>query len=154
MTICRSHLMSGLVLATSIGLGLAMSMPAQSQGMGPGMMGGGMMGGHGARNEAPSEGAASNLGWSKLNSYVQSNGLACTSCHGFSGRGTGPAFIDIAHRFAGQANAESELAGAISIGVSGQWPGYPPMPGGLANPKQARSLAALILDLSRQEDRR
>ena len=55
--------------------------------------------------------------------------------------------MDIAHRFAGQADAAVELAGAISHGVAGQWPGYPPMPGGLATSKQAQSLAGLILRL-------
>jgi len=146
----RSRFIVGLTaLAIGTGLGILLSVPAQSQGMGPGMMGGGMMGGYGPRNEAPGEGAASNPGWSKLTTYVQSNGLACMSCHTYSGKGTGPAFIDIAHRFAGRADAETELAGAISNGVSGQWSGYPPMPGGLARPKQARSLAALVLDLAR-----
>ena len=111
--------------------------------------GGGTMGGYGARNEVSGEGGAANPDWSKLNSYVQSNGLACMSCHTYSGRGTGPAFIDIAHRFAGQGNAETELASAIRNGVSGQWPGYPPMPGGLATTRQARSLAEVILHLER-----
>ena len=39
--------------------------------------GGGTMGGYGARNEVSGEGGAANPDWSKLNSYVQSNGLAC-----------------------------------------------------------------------------
>lgn len=131
-----------------------MPMPAQSQGMGPGMMGGGMMGGgmmggYGPRDEGPSEAGASNPDWGKLTSYVQSNGLACMSCHILSGRGAGPAYMDIAHRFARQTDGASELTSAISNGVSGQWPGYPPMPGGLATPKQAKNLAALILRLAR-----
>jgi len=106
------------------------------------------MGGYGPRTEAPGQGNGS-APERELFSYVQSNGLPCMSCHTFSGRGVGPAFFDIAHRFAGQANAETELAGAISDGVAGQWAGYPPMPGELAEPKQARKLAGLILQLAR-----
>ncbi len=150
----RLRFIVALALAGGVGLGLVVSNPAQSQGMGRGMMGGGMMGGgmmggYGPRNEAPGEGGAANPGWSKLNSYVQSNGLACMSCHTYSGRGTGPAFIDVAHRFAGQPGAASELASAIHNGVAGQWSGYPPMPGGLATTRQARTLAELILHLER-----
>lgn len=131
-----------------------MSMQAHAQAMGPatmggGMMGGGMMGGYGPRNEASSEGGASNPDWGKLTSYVQSDGLACMSCHNLSAKGPGPAYMDIAHRFTGRTHGASELTSAISNGVSGQWPGYPPMPGGLATPKQAETLAALILHLAR-----
>ena len=96
----------------------------------------------------PSKG--SNPRWDELSSYVQSNSLACPSCHGYSGRGTGPAFADIARRFAGHAGSREELARAISNGVSGRWPGYPAMPGGLATPRQATELAGLILRLGRE----
>ena len=117
--------------------------------MGGGTMGGGMMGGFGPRNEAPGQSGASNPDWEELSSYVQANRLSCMSCHALSGRGTGPAFMDIAHRFAGHADAATELSGAISNGVAGQWSGYPPMPGGLATPGEAKKLAELILHLAR-----
>jgi cytochrome c551/c552 len=117
--------------------------------MGGGIMGGGgMMGGYGPRNEAPGQGNASTPG-RELFSYVQSNRLPCMSCHTFSGRGAGPAFLDIAHRYARQENAETGLARAISEGVYGRWPGYPPMQGGMARPAQANKLAELILQLAR-----
>jgi cytochrome c551/c552 len=57
--------------------------------------------------------------------------------------------MDIARRFTGQPNGAVELTGAIRNGVSGQWAGYPPMPGELATPKQAKNLAELILHLAR-----
>lgn len=116
---------------------------------GGGMMGGGMMGGNGSRNAQPSAGDASTPGWDDLSGYIRSKGLACMSCHALSARSTGPAFLDIAHRFSGHANAEDELANAIRNGVSGKWPGYPPMPGGMATPNQAMNLAQLILRLAR-----
>jgi cytochrome c551/c552 len=161
VTFRRSRFIAGLALALGVGFGLAASLPARSQGMGPGgaggygrgsmgggMMGGGMMGGYGPRSEPPGQGNASAPA-RELLSYVQSNGLPCMSCHAFSGRGAGPALFDIAHRFAGQESAESELARAISEGVYGQWPGYPPMQGGMARPAQASKLAGLILQLAR-----
>lgn len=116
-------------------------------GMMGGMMGGGMMGGYGPPGE-PGPSRGTNAQWDQLSSYVQSNGLACMSCHAYSGRSTGPAFTDIAQRFAGRSGSRTELAQAISHGVSGQWPGYPPMPGGLATPDQAKKLAGLILSLA------
>jgi cytochrome c len=140
-----------VALITSV-LMLAAPIAADSQGMrgggmmNGGMMGGGMMGGYGPPGEpGPSKG--SNPKWDELSSYVQSNGLACMSCHAYSARGAGPAFTDIARRFAGHPGSADELSRAISDGVSGQWSGYQPMPGGLATPRQAKELAGLILRL-------
>jgi cytochrome c551/c552 len=116
--------------------------------MGGGMMGGGMMSGYGSRNEASGQGNASPPG-RELYSYVESNGLPCMTCHTFSGRGAGPDFLDIAHRYAGQVDAQAGLARAISEGVYGRWSGYPPMQGGMARPAQAEKLAELILQLAR-----
>jgi cytochrome c len=146
-TIRQLHRAASLALA--LALGLAAATTAHSQGMmGSGMMGGGMMGGYGPRNAQPPESDASAPGWNDLSAYVRSERLPCMSCHALSARGTGPAYLAIAHRFSGKANGRAELAGAISNGVSGQWAGYPPMPGGFATSGQARRLAALILQLA------
>ena len=147
MTYCRSRFIALFAVVPA----LAVPIPADSQGMGGmmngGMMGGGMMGGFGQPGEpGPSKG--SHPRWDELSSYVQSNGLACMSCHTLSGRGAGPAYMDIARRFAGQPDSATALATAIRNGVSGEWPGYPPMPGRLATPKQAGNLARLILGLA------
>ncbi len=134
----------------ALALGLAAPLTADSQGMmgggmtGGGMMGGGMMGGYGA----PGQSNGRNAQWDRLSSYIASNRLSCLSCHRFSGRGAAPAFMDIAQRFGGQPNAAAELSGAIRYGIAGRWPGYPPMPGGLATPGQAERLASLILRLA------
>lgn len=141
----RSYRAALLALA----LGLAAATTAHSQGMmGGGMMGGGMMGGYGPRTAEPPAGSASAPGWGKLSTYIQDNGLPCLSCHALSSRSAGPAFLDIAHRFFAQPSGASELAVAIRNGVAGQWPGYPPMPGGMATREQATRLASLILDLA------
>ena len=158
MTLTRLGRIAGWVLA--LGLGLATPLAANSQGMGGpndygrgsmgggmmggGMMGGGMMGGYGA----PRQGYGGNAQWDKLSSYISSKRLACMSCHRFSGRGAGPAFTEIAERFGGQSKATTELSGAISYGIAGRWPGYPPMAGGMATPGQAKRLASLILQLA------
>ena len=146
------------IYISTLVFGLALPVPANSMGMGAGgmmnggmmgggIMGGGMMGGFGQRGESgPSKG--SNPAWDELSSYVQSNGLACMSCHAYSARGAGPAFADIARRFAGHPGSRAELARAISNGVSGKWSGYPPMPAGLATLAQATQLAGLILRLT------
>lgn len=145
-TIRRLH--RGALLALALGFGLAAATTVHSQGMmGGGMMGGGMMGGYGPRIAQPPESNASAPGWNDLSAYIRTNGLPCMSCHALSARSTGPAYLDIARRFSSQADGGPELAGAISNGVSGQWPGYPPMPGGMATPRQAARLASLILQL-------
>jgi cytochrome c551/c552 len=118
--------------------------------MGPGMMGGhgpGMMGGQGGGESGPA--AAGNPAWGRLNGYVASHRLPCMSCHAFTGRGMGPSFADIAHRFGDRPDGAATLAHAISQGSSGQWTGYPPMPGGQATPGEAGTLARLILELGK-----
>ena len=148
VTTRRSHRAALLAPALALGLGLAAATTAHAQGMmGGGMTGGGMMGGYGPRNAEPSENNASAPGWNDLSAYVRTNGLPCMSCHALSARSTGPAYLDIAHRFAGRPNGATELSSAIREGVAGQWPGYPPMPGGLAKSGQAKRLASLILQL-------
>lgn len=144
---------SRFIALSAVVLALAAPVHGYPQGMmggsmmSGGMMGGGMMGGYGPRGQSgPNKG--SNPQWDELSTYVQSNRLACMSCHAYSRRGTGPAFADIAHRFAGHPGSGDRLARAISNGVSGQWAGYPPMPGGLATPSQAKELARLILRLA------
>ena len=147
MRLHRSPAIAVLTLA----LGLAAPLPADSQGMmgggtmGGRMMGGGMMGEYGA----PGQSNPRNAKWDRLSVYIASNRLPCLSCHRFSGRAAAPAFMDIAQQFSGQPRAAAELSGAISYGIAGRWPGYPPMPGGLATPEQAKRLASLILHLAR-----
>ncbi|APW46258.1 c-type cytochrome [Rhodoferax antarcticus] len=70
----------------------------------------------------------------------------CTVCHTVSQKILGPAYKDVAARYAGQ-NASTELANKIIHGGGGVW-GVVPMP---ANPKISRSdaetLARWILSL-------
>lgn len=143
-----------LVFAASVSMAAAQgrSVPVPTrlmvaQGMmGGGMMGGGMMG-RGMNGQSPQGETASNPAAQDLVGYVRSNGLGCFSCHSVGTRRIGPAFDDVAKRYAGQSNAQGELARSIANGATGKWAGYPAMPGGLASQAQASNLATLILAL-------
>jgi cytochrome c len=71
----------------------------------------------------------------------------CMGCHTVDKKQVGPAFKDIAARYAGQKDAVPRMAEKIVKGGSGAW-GPVPMP---ANPKvtpdEARQLSAWILGL-------
>jgi cytochrome c len=71
----------------------------------------------------------------------------CTGCHAVDRKLVGPAFKDVAARYAGQKDAVPKLAEKIVKGGSGAW-GAVPMP---ANPKvsaeEAKQLAGWILTL-------
>lgn len=71
----------------------------------------------------------------------------CMGCHTVAEKRVGPAFKDIATRYAGQHDAATRLAEKIVKGGGGGW-GAVPMP---ANPKvtpeEARQLAAWVLSL-------
>ncbi|WP_455379818.1 c-type cytochrome [Acidihalobacter prosperus] len=110
------------------------------------MMNGGMH--HHSMMTAPASGAsANNPVDERLITYIRDNNLACLSCHAIQGRGAGPSFVRIMDRYSGKNGSGKRLLTSIVDGVSGQWPGYPPMPGGLANADQARHLVRLILSL-------
>jgi len=52
---------------------------------------------------------------------------ACTACHGISDKVVGPAFKDVASRYAGDAAAEARLVAKLKAGGGGAW-GAVPMP--------------------------
>ena len=71
--------------------------------------------------------------------------LACMTCHGVSTRIVGPAFREVARKYAGDAAAESHLTAKVRQGGGGNW-GSVPMP---AQPQvseaQAQALVQWIL---------
>lgn len=69
---------------------------------------------------APAAGAGANV-----NNLLAAN--ACTACHGVKNKIVGPAFVEIAAKHAGRADAETYLAGKIKSGGSGVY-GPVPMP--------------------------
>ena len=71
----------------------------------------------------------------------------CMACHAVDKKVIGPAYKDVAAKYAGQKDAADKLAQKISKGGSGVW-GAVPMP---ANPQvsdaEAKNLATWVLSL-------
>jgi len=71
----------------------------------------------------------------------------CMACHAVANKLVGPAYKDVAAKYAGQKDAEAKLALKIQKGGSGVW-GAIPMP---ANPQvseaEAKTLAKWVLTL-------
>jgi cytochrome c len=72
---------------------------------------------------------------------------SCLACHAVDKKLVGPAYKDIAAKYAGQKDAEAMLATKIQKGGVGAW-GQVPMP---ANPQvsadEAKTLAAWVLTI-------
>ena len=72
-------------------------------------------------------------------------GKNCMACHAMSSKLVGPAFKDIAAKYAGQKDAEDKMVQKVLKGGSGVW-GAVPMP---ANPQvseaEARTLVKWVL---------
>jgi cytochrome c len=74
-------------------------------------------------------------------------GKNCMACHAIGSKLVGPAFKDVAAKYAGQKDAEDKLVKKVMMGGSGVW-GAVPMP---ANPQvseaEAHTLVKWILAL-------
>lgn len=69
----------------------------------------------------------------------------CMACHSVANKVVGPAFKDVAAKYAGQKDAEGKLAKKIIKGGSGAW-GAVPMPANTqVNDAEARTLVKWIL---------
>lgn len=75
---------------------------------------------------------------------AQSKG--CLSCHAVESKLIGPAYKDVAKKYAGDKGAEDRLVQKVVKGGSGSW-GNVPMPGGLATETEARVLVKWVLGL-------
>lgn len=70
---------------------------------------------------------------------------ACMACHGVDKKVVGPAYQDVAKKYAGQKDAAAALTKSIKAGGSGKW-GPIPMPAQAAlSDADANTLAAWIL---------
>ena len=71
----------------------------------------------------------------------------CMSCHAADKKLVGPAYKDVAKKYAGQADAADKLAAKIIKGGSGVW-GAIPMPANAAvNEADAKKLATWVLGM-------
>ncbi len=69
----------------------------------------------------------------------------CMACHSISNKIVGPAFKDVAKKYAGQKGIEKQLAEHIRKGSSGVW-GVVPMPGNAqVNEEEAAILVKWVL---------
>jgi cytochrome c len=71
---------------------------------------------------------------------------ACLACHAPDKKLVGPAYLDVAKKYAAQKDAQAMLAKSIKAGGSGKW-GPVPMPAQSAlSDADAKILAAWVLD--------
>lgn len=70
----------------------------------------------------------------------------CFACHDVNAKKVGPAYKDVAKKFAGQPGAVDELAKRIKNGGVGTW-GQVPMPPQNVTDEEAKELAQWILSL-------
>jgi cytochrome c len=71
----------------------------------------------------------------------------CLACHGVDNKVVGPAYKDVAKKYAKQKDAEAYLVKKIREGSTGVW-GQVPMPANAnVNPQEAQTLAKWILGL-------
>ncbi len=70
---------------------------------------------------------------------------ACLACHAVDKKLVGPAYQEVAKKYAGQKDAEAMLAASIKKGGAGKW-GPVPMPAQAAlSEADAKTLAAWVL---------
>ena len=72
----------------------------------------------------------------------------CLGCHAIDTKVVGPAYRDVAKKYAGDKTAEDKLVQKVVRGGSGVW-GAVPMPGGMATEAEAKTLVKWILGMKK-----
>jgi cytochrome c len=70
----------------------------------------------------------------------------CLACHAVDKKVVGPAYKEVAAKYAGQKDAVAKLAEKIQKGGVGVW-GQVPMPANPVTPDEAKQLATWVLSL-------
>lgn len=70
---------------------------------------------------------------------------ACLACHATDKKIVGPAYQDVAKKYAGQKDAEAALVRSIKAGGSGKWGAVPMPPQAALSDQDAHALASWIL---------
>jgi len=68
----------------------------------------------------------------------------CMGCHAVDKKVVGPAYKDVAAKYAGQKDAVAKLAEKVIKGGSGAW-GQVPMPANAVTPDEAKTLVTWVL---------
>ncbi len=78
--------------------------------------------------------------------YALADKKGCFACHDIDRKKVGPAYVDIAKKYAGKENAVDELVKSITKGSMGKWGSIPMTPQPVTE-EEARKLAEWILSL-------
>ena len=71
----------------------------------------------------------------------------CMACHSVTNKVVGPAFKDVAAKYAGQKDAEDKLTQKVLKGGSGVWGAVPMPANSQLNEAEARTLVKWVLSL-------
>ncbi|WP_395703531.1 c-type cytochrome [Aquabacterium sp.] len=71
----------------------------------------------------------------------------CMACHALDKKIVGPAYKDVAAKYAGQKDAVAKLAEKIQKGGSGVWGAVPMPPNTIVNADEAKQLATWVLTI-------
>ncbi len=85
---------------------------------------------------------ATSTAWANADLAKKNN---CLACHAADKKIVGPAYQDVAKKYAGQADAEAALAKSIKAGGSGKWGPIPMPPQAQLSDADAKALAAWVL---------
>jgi cytochrome c len=85
---------------------------------------------------------ASTGAWANADLAKKNN---CLACHAVDKKLVGPAYQDVAKKYAGQADAEANLTKSIKAGGSGKWGPIPMPPHAQLSDADAKALAAWVL---------
>ena len=85
---------------------------------------------------------ASTGAWANADLAKKNN---CLACHAVDKKVVGPAYQDVAKKYAGQADAEAAVAKNIKTGGSGKWGPIPMPPQAQLSDTDAKALAAWVL---------
>jgi cytochrome c len=72
---------------------------------------------------------------------------ACMSCHGVDKKIVGPAFKEVAQKYATDSEAQARLAAKVKTGGKGVWGKIPMPPNPNLKPEDAQTIVAWVLSL-------
>ncbi|GHB08812.1 c-type cytochrome [Modicisalibacter luteus] len=71
---------------------------------------------------------------------------ACAACHAIDTKMVGPAYSDVADKYAGQGDAATILVDSVLNGSKGKWGPIPMPPNAAVTEEEAKTLAEWILE--------
>ncbi|MEX8494779.1 c-type cytochrome [Sphaerotilus sp.] len=74
----------------------------------------------------------------------------CMACHQEHAKVIGPAYEDVAEKYAGQKDAVAKLADKVMKGGAGTW-GQIPMPANAVTPDEAKQLVTWVLGVKKKK---